>query len=80
MVEITCLFNLSLKMLKDFWVVVELVLLENFECDFVAILVPCFLDLATEALPKGFANDVVVDCCFTNDVVVDCFFYHLLMK
>ena len=69
-VEITCLFNLSLAKLEEPWAVAGLVLLENLERDFVAILVPRFLDFGTEALPKGFANDVVVDCCF----------FHLLMN
>jgi hypothetical protein len=69
MVEITCLF-LSLGKLEEFCVVVGLVLLEDLERDFVPILVLCFLDFGTEALPKGFANDVVVDCCF----------FHLLMN
>ena len=73
MVEILCLFNLSIGKLEEFCVVVGLVLLEDLERDFVPILVLCFLDFGTEALPKGFANDVVVDCCFFR-------FFHLLMN
>ena len=69
-VEITCLFNLSLAKLEELWAVAGFVLLEDLECDFVAILVPCFLDFGAEALPKGFAKYVVVDCCF----------FHLLMN
>ena len=69
-VKISCLFNLSLGKLEELWSVAGLILLEDLECDFVAVLVPCFLDFGAEALPKGFAKYVVVDCCF----------FHLLMN
>jgi len=63
MVEIACFFDFSLTKLEKSRVVAGLVLLENFKCDFVAILVLCFFNFSTEALSKGFANDVFVDCC-----------------